>query len=894
MVSVPNLTAVQELILLPVKAVDTFITFEARSMTELLRRSGGVDSQRIADEINIIIDAQQAIRGGFQKDQVAAQIELRSLTAAVAGWNLQQRPYAVGTQGTHVLGTNGQPLIVAGEHWVVDSFADMAEGLIKPAEGIEARVVKRAAWDMHLITGRMFEQIGLKITLGSGLEVPFKRAVGGRTFLKMPRQELYDVLSRGRGQKDKIWERLEQANVELNGITLDEAQRHMDDVWKIVTQNDQQVGYRHVGPELARRFDRFPTGIQAANGKHIQILHTEPMQYMNSGYNSSAVRAGYIAFLGQDGVKTQALRKRYTHPNNGGRGATFDAVIRTLSDVPPMLSAQLPVNIIPSPSHILYSGTRLFNSFLELQKQMLLSSTALIQVSENLGFIPLFGGEAFVRALQVASGSAETRKIVMDELVDMGIITKNVLSFMVDRSHPYSSSMRTLAGVLSRAHGNQFANELINELPAGLLAHSRMALMIERGRRGEGPTESDMHYLRDLLEYPEAAARRLATGQASSGEFFAMARRGARLAVGSTATTPQKSLLRNSRWWGVMFPFTQFFSINIRTFAKLIEGVNEARKHDQTNRSQQSGERLWTSLFKLGSFSKGKIAAGLVANYIFELIRQGPVDAFTQLQRDFEDDPVDMIWNSFIAGLFGPVYGVLYHSLLSVFDSDVSSDEMTLDLTRSVYPLHVVGDIIDAIKGTGPFKNRSGAERATRYFTKNLPVLNTVPVTSLAQVLGINIQDPKTREAVKSFWKWMYDPDNESVPGGGGSPGSRTDEDKEAGIHLRRSYDAQAKGENPMPHLLRAWNVANIVDLSAAMKSRKLLGHSKLNDVKRAAMEQDIGFDKMQLLIDRDNQLEIVAAQAESVSKIARMIKAQRNQLENIILDATTLNIPSP
>ena len=208
---------------------------------------------------------------------------------------------------------------------------------------------------------------------------------------------------------------------------------------------------------------------------------------------------------------------------------------------------------------------------------------------------------------------------------------------------------------------------------------------------------------------------------------------------------------------------------------------------------------------------------------------------------------------------------------------------------RIFLPASFGADVHDAYFGHGPYKNRSGEERAMRFMNLHLPILHTFPVHWIAGLAGIHMEDPRVKAAVKRAWKWRFDPDNNAVPRHGGTPASRTEQEGEVAMHLRRALEAGlTKSGKSFKHLDRAMAAARgALDPGAYFESMKILNAIGMDDSLRREMKKDIGSEKYRMVEARDRLLDMMAFKADVIYPEGARTKALRNEFDNKIYTIT-------
>lgn len=875
------------------------LEYEARDMIQNVASHGGKIGKNVAQIMNVVVDRQGKHLGAMELEQRKGQNLInKSHANRKASGTLQEGEYT--KQPGMVRSQEG--VKVSGHGWMVRRLEDVLLGHRKPRNKAEAALMNMAR-KAHETTGALLESVGLEIQMLTGDWIPFKRTAEGKTFLTMPTREFYDILLRGPGKNDKLWENLEEGLAELNDLTLAQVRSRLNEIRDVVVSNDPQSGYRHVGPEFAKHFKRRPTDVRAtgSNKRSVPILHTELRRYIDAVYMSTATRAGFVEAFGQKGGVIRSIRELYV--NEHGNELAFDNAIRTLSDVPPMFSQHAIRNAPLSPSSRLYDGFRGTASVLEVMKQGFLSATAPIQLTEMFGFGTQMGYDRMFKGIMQAMPFAPGRKMIIAELSANRVITRDVVSLTIDRTHYLSDFMNKFAGILSRVHMNKMANEVANETVGALQAHAMMADIAQRALRNESPSARDVVFFRDILGYSTAQAVRIASLKSSRGgiitsdEYYSAMRRASRITTGSIALMAQKSPLRNTRAYRFLIPFTSFFSNKFRTLDLNIRGINTAAKeYAAAKRSGNAVEinatqrRLSTSSWQLAKFLGGNLLAGALASYIYETLREGPIDALNKQGRALRDDWVGFLMNTLAWSSFGPVYGAFYKGALDAFGKDIASDEILRGFSRVILPLEVGLDALDALKGTGPYVGYEDWSRLGKWTKIHLPVLGTPAGMEAAKMLGWHLGLSDTKAAVRNYWQWRFDSDNNVVPASRGSVGSRTHEDRMMGHFLRQAKEAQERGDSPWPFLHRAFRTQRgAIDLESKITNWTLLDDSQLTDFDRRRLRKSIGNKNYEILRSRDNAIRMIAHIAGEIYGFGKELKQQKTRRENIALELSTV-----
>jgi hypothetical protein len=877
---------------------------EARDMIDGVGRTGGERGRNLEVFLRRIVDRQLEHHGNFQIEQVEAQKALNKVFLKGITDKEYRAVWAVQHQGYPRFGTTTmrRGLMSATQTWTIDRLPHLVEGRIEPRNAGEREIV-RVAREAALSTGQLLEDTNFQNQARDGTWRRFTKDPDGRVFVNLSTTELYDVLMRGEQPGDSTYRRLITAYAEANTMPERKVRKIFDQrIRRIVTSNNPRFGFRHIGPEMERWFHNRPTGIKAENGKHIQLIVTEPRRYIDALYTSTAIRAGFAEGLGQDGKFIKRLRQEFTLPKDNRSLVVdpwkLDQALRTMSDLPPALFGKEPRQVPLGPDRPFYQGARGIQATFELVKQVFLTATAPVQISEPLGFgiVPRFYWP-MMRGLRDALPFKPSREHVLAEIEQHRLITKDVISYIVDRSHAKSDLANKVAGVLSRVHLNKFANEALNEQPAALYGRTLIADIFQRAKQNKPTRATDVHFFR-LLDYTPRQAIDLAVGNATSEQYFAAARRATRFFVGSTAISSQKSPLRNTRIYRFAIPFTSYFSNRFRMFDRhyqvLKQSWNTALRQ---GRAPLLDKDVLVSLKQAGQFLVGVELAGIAASFIWAGLREGGFgiqvrgrEATAVFRDPFSleawGDTAGFLFDSFVYGSFGPVYGMFYDVMRRGAQVEGEPAEAILAQAMRVFlPASLMMDIHDAIKGVGPYKNRDGGERFTRFVKIHTPILNTVPAQAIGSLLGMQLEDRRVATARKAYWRWVLDPKNESVPALKKSKPSTEREDELYQMHMRRAKEAYLRGKDPFVHIFNAFEVKEgAADPSGTIRGWTLLDKGNLNDEKREKMQDDIGAEAYEYLREHDNGIRLLAHMLEGVSKMGRKKKALKSRMENLRL----------
>ena len=856
-----------------IQVANRAMNFFVRDMNNAVRRHGGQFGRDLADKFDKIATADSGFAGMFQLEQVEAQRTLNRIRDGTnkAGFDLQE------------------PMAPPGQTWAIARIATASrlDNFIRtPAE---MRVIQQVR-NSNMSTANMLEQLQIpgnesgrfEITVKSG-KIPFRGTPEGRTFLSFSTMEMFDIMYLG--PSDPMWKVMirgfHEANAPHEGyenLTYEGVQKIMLGIRDQVTSGDARSGFRHIGPELERFFDHRPTHLLSPITKRwVPITIVQPRKYIDTNYAKTANRSAVTSALGQDGEIIRQQRKLYL--DAGGNDRVFDSAIRALSNIPLEAFNRRPGVEPPSPAvmgHALWRGYAALNN---LAAQGVLSATAIVQPTELLGIGAIGGYTDLIISMAKVLPFVPGRRAVLDELTENRSRTVDVVDLTLRRDQIASSAVNVMASVLSRVHGNKFSNEFFNEVPAALLTHRRVFRMVERASKGKRVRNRDIDFIR-VLGYNLGDATQLASGKGTSKEYNDAMRRGAETMVGTTSTAAQKSPFANSRTGPFLVRFSQFFTNRTRFWDRRHRIWVQDLETEKKNRA-----RFVRSTFQYGKAMVGIQAAGIWAAYMFAYSREGPA-GFKRLTQLAKSDLWEFMRMSFEYATAGPIFGAFYHTVLQGSREGEKVEDSVKQLTRVMFPVAQVFDVVNAIKGVGPYRDRSSSERVIKFIRNHLPFLNTVPGGAIMALLGEFTQDPKVTSAMRAYWTWMLDEANESVPSTGGTVGSRTKEFEQYRIHLRRAKEAQMSGEDPMPHIRKAFK-ADPRNLGASFKAGKLLDRDELNDEKREALEKFMGPEAYDLIKKYDVLLDQLVIKADYFSRVGaerRGIKLEReNRKLNIL-----------
>jgi len=894
------------------RAIGKFISLEAFDMGLSLRRKGGKFVEQIFQRIKETTQRTAFYLGKFQRHQrEGADIINKNLTAAA---DIQFRPmpvdrssrlFPVRAGASLIFGRardiaglsqaskdtayrkrvlknkNGLPVsgtTAEGGAWVVDYIKDMTEGRIPTDNKGQQDIIlyfRRAA----RITGRLYERIGMMNTIrkpdGSVETRLFKRTIGGRSFPTLMTTEFYAILMRGRGQPDKLWETNVEALIEISGKERSTIEKKMDRMRDMVMENDPQSGYRTVGAEYAREFHRHATALMSPSGVRVQIMHTNPRTVLDKIYTQAATRAGFIEIMGQDGKWVKRMKTGYVKGN--GNPFLFDDAIRTLSDIPLRMTF-LGGKVMPeSPADAIYWSGRGALAMLEVYKQFLLSGTSLIQMGEPLAFSQ-FG---YFKLAQAMVHGIRHPKMMADILMEKNVITRPLVDLAINREQGLIDIMNKMAGGLSRLHLNRIMNEIANEGLAGVQGYLAVNAMVKRGIDNKGnkqwePRSVDFYNLHRILDFPADITDNILRGKGTSAQIHEAMRRAANFSTGSIALMAEKSPMRNSSIYRATVPFTGFFSNRIRGFAKNSLGwkdtaveFNRASSENWRNPSpanlkkmQQARRQFATANLQLLKFTIGNQLAGIASTFLFSFYREGIREGAAQRWRELKDDPLGFLADAFMWGTFGPVYGAMHELSWRGATSEEDSATFLRRTGRFILPLSLSLDLRDMWIGIGPYKNRTGAERAARFFELHTPFFQVIPGQWVMGMLGMQMEDPAMQQAVKAAWTWRFNEKNNAVPAHGGTSATRTKNDKAIGILLRQGFEDLVEGREA-DSWIKFEEASQLSDIGQGpqlliggfLRSKIILNSPGMTDELRLNMLAVIGQNKYDLVSQRDDML---------------------------------------
>jgi hypothetical protein len=420
--------------------------------------------------------------------------------------------------------------------------------------------------------------------------------------------------------------------------------------------------------------------------------------------------------------------------------------------------------------------------------------------------------------------------------------------------------------------------------------------MMHNGRSGKQVREMDVHLMR-LLDYTPEQAVRLASGKAEDMDYHAAARRATRFMVGSTATMPQKSPLRNTRAYRFLVPFTSYFSNRFRQFDQHVRLLKEAGKNATENPSGENLKKLSVASYQSAKFLVGVEMAGIAASMIYAGLREGPAGLETRYHEAIESSrrgwlgvPWGFLGDSFVYGSFGPVYGMFYDTLVRSSQSESRVEETWMRASRAFLPFSLITDVAMAIKGEGPYKDRSPGERFGRFWKLHTPILNTMPAAWVGGMIGLKVTDPRFLAAHRAYWRYVLEPRNQVVPDFT-QRGSKQQGQLQYYRGMRRAKEALFKGSNPYPDIIQAFADAgfqgNIAEHIRSWKYLDPKSNPKLTDAKRREILRTIGPRAYNELDRMDRVLEQVALTMDPLGEMGGDIKSQIRYMQNLQYTAT-------
>ena len=932
-----------ELMALPFKFINRVARFQSYGMFLLMKGTAGEAGETVYLRGMATIDKIAALKGGYAKAERRAGRDLNKLAFGKKGVGaavtIQQRPFAVtkldfdpvtGFVRDHVLRpagvvgrrtpekiirtTNGLP--VAGASWVVDPILDIVQGDIRP-ETSGQHAVSHILRRVMRITGKDMQDAKIqnrKTNPDKSIEVrDFIATPGGRVFPAFATREFFVILQRG--PSDPLWNVSVDAFADVSGKPRSKVNKFFQDQREHLTTGDPESGFRHVGAEFTREYRRRPTAIRAKDGARIQLFHTNPRIIIDLTFETTAMRIGFTEMLGQDGAMIKKMKAPYVR--NGGNPYVFDDAFRALSDIPPKFIGR-GHRIPESPASPGYEGTRILVAGQEVYKQFLLTATAIIQIPETIIFGIRFGMKRLIRGM--ANGAIHYKE-TQEKMMEIRATTKPVMNFILNREHAIADLLNKAAGFLSRLHGNRLSNEIINEQLAGLQGMQSAVEIMERGQAGVAPRAFDYYNLHRILGFDAETTKAILKGEGTQENHNALIRRMAEWSTGSIALMAEKSIARNSSIYRILVPFQGYFNNRTRMISMDLRGSVETaqefgkawskHKADPTKANLEAMRNARSQgLAGLNAVSRnlgGTLITGLLGQYLWAMLRENPSEAFDQMVRDFKYDKLGFFTDLFVWSTFGPIWGALHDVTWKGISPEESTDSFIRKTAKFIMPIAIMMDLRDMGLGLGPYKNRTAADRVGKFLALHTPVLHTIPGHFVLNLLGVEMEDLPTQNAVKEAWSWIYDPKNGVVPRGGGSPGSRDVDDRRLGILLRKGVqkvldnqlidhwegveEAVRQSQRTIKAITRLKKgevqgfeeitIPRTLNPAGYFRSKIIFNHVTLTDESRSRLKARLGPTKTALIEQRDFLMVRAMLKANDMYQINEERAAIANFLEN-------------
>ena len=799
-------------------------------MVQRVRDMGTETSQRAAELARKSIDTEKKVYG-----QLSGELDI-VLKSAGTPFFTQKGQAVKGLQKFVNIEINGNLVKVSRLHAAI-------EGKIK-VKGKELEIVNEVR---NLIEkrGRIFEENNIMQEGPDGEVRPFK--VTGREIApRIMTGDFYRILELGEGHNS--FKKLVRNFSEATGQSQEAVKEYFSELSqniKGVTNAGEQLPTRTTQAEHSRKWKDIPHAIKI--GKDIvPIVEYRIYEYAKRLAETGSSRVGVATTFGQEIAGTSIInemRQQIAKEMNGDP-IVFHEMIRSLSSTPAEPSFR---ESGLGATGYASKATRALNSSLNFVKNTTLSGSFFPNITEPLGNVRKHVGMPTL--LKSIFQITTSPKAVRSALEAQGAITIDIANLSIDPQRPYSSLVRGVNDIQRRGFGFHYINEFQE-----VLASQSYAQKVQRFKDGKGKSK-DIQLLREM-DYSEADARLIVSGQAPEGLYDALVRRAPAYLTGGAQRKGEQSRIEHNKWYNGLTAFQTYSNMKNRS---LVRAAKVSYERGLKEAWQEGNHQKFVDASRLGiSEVLGTGVAGMTTQFILAGVYGGG-DNMKIKWNEVVENPFGFMLESYMYSAVGGVMGSIVQSTV-----DGKLKDNFLELS---FPISVILEVEKAVNEKGKYTYLEGMDKvravASRYFPAN-KALNTLLV---ATGFG-NEQAQKDNNAIKGYYRWKF-----KNKYGGSYTGNPDEDQKTFRLNMKKAYDSlknQEDWETIDGHVMKALDLTNKDDKSAVMSilGKRLLSKSKLapgksNETYEERLEElrrNIGDEAYERLELHDGMLEDYAS----------------------------------
>ena len=799
-------------------------------MVQRVRDMGTETSQRAAELARKSIDTEKKVYG-----QLSGELDI-VLKSAGTPFFTQKGQAVKGLQKFVNIEINGNLVKVSRLHAAI-------EGKIK-VKGKELEIVNEVR---NLIEkrGRIFEENNIMQEGPDGEVRPFK--VTGREIApRIMTGDFYRILELGEGHNS--FKKLVRNFSEATGQSQEAVKEYFSELSqniKGVTNAGEQLPTRTTQAEHSRKWKDIPHAIKI--GKDIvPIVEYRIYEYAKRLAETGSSRVGVATTFGQEIAGTSIInemRQQIAKEMNGDP-IVFHEMIRSLSSTP--VEPSFRESGLGATGYA-SKATRALNSSLNFVKNTTLSGSFFPNITEPLGNVRKHVGMPTL--LKSIFQITTSPKAVRSALEAQGAITIDIANLSIDPQRPYSSLVRGVNDIQRRGFGFHYINEFQE-----VLASQSYAQKVQRFKDGKGKSK-DIQLLREM-DYSEADARLIVSGQAPEGLYDALVRRAPAYLTGGAQRKGEQSRIEHNKWYNGLTAFQTYSNMKNRS---LVRAAKVSYERGLKEAWQEGNHQKFVDASRLGiSEVLGTGVAGMTTQFILAGVYGGG-DNMKIKWNEVVENPFGFMLESYMYSAVGGVMGSIVQSTV-----DGKLKDNFLELS---FPISVILEVEKAVNEKGKYTYLEGMDKvravASRYFPAN-KALNTLLV---ATGFG-NEQAQKDNNAIKGYYRWKF-----KNKYGGSYTGNPDEDQKTFRLNMKKAYDSlknQEDWETIDGHVMKALDLTNKDDKSAVMSilGKRLLSKSKLapgksNETYEERLEElrrNIGDEAYERLELHDGMLEDYAS----------------------------------
>lgn len=759
-------------------------------MVQRVRDMGTETSQRAAELARKSIDTEKKVYG-----QLSGELDI-VLKSAGTPFFTQKGQAVKGLQKFVNIEINGNLVKVSRLHAAI-------EGKIK-VKGKELEIVNEVR---NLIEkrGRIFEENNIMQEGPDGEVRPFK--VTGREIApRIMTGDFYRILELGEGHNS--FKKLVRNFSEATGQSQEAVKEYFSELSqniKGVTNAGEQLPTRTTQAEHSRKWKDIPHAIKI--GKDIvPIVEYRIYEYAKRLAETGSSRVGVATTFGQEIAGTSIInemRQQIAKEMNGDP-IVFHEMIRSLSSTP--VEPSFRESGLGATGYA-SKATRALNSSLNFVKNTTLSGSFFPNITEPLGNVRKHVGMPTL--LKSIFQITTSPKAVRSALEAQGAITIDIANLSIDPQRPYSSLVRGVNDIQRRGFGFHYINEFQE-----VLASQSYAQKVQRFKDGKGKSK-DIQLLREM-DYSEADARLIVSGQAPEGLYDALVRRAPAYLTGGAQRKGEQSRIEHNKWYNGLTAFQTYSNMKNRS---LVRAAKVSYERGLKEAWQEGNHQKFVDASRLGiSEVLGTGVAGMTTQFILAGVYGGG-DNMKIKWNEVVENPFGFMLESYMYSAVGGVMGSIVQSTV-----DGKLKDNFLELS---FPISVILEVEKAVNEKGKYTYLEGMDKvravASRYFPAN-KALNTLLV---ATGFG-NEQAQKDNNAIKGYYRWKF-----KNKYGGSYTGNPDEDQKTFRLNMKKAYDSlknQEDWETIDGHVMKALDLTNKDDKSAVMSilGKRLLSKSKL------------------------------------------------------------------